>query len=200
MSDNLASMARSIRDNGLHPRDFVAFALRVPAFVDAHAVFLQRVFLGDRPRAVSFYVRAGLGSMFYNQACVSAAVAFLDAYNRVLDLAASDEELDDSTRRDLTARFARHVEALRSAGIVSPEESRLDAVRADLSVRNELMRQNLIPDNNIIGADSLTTVNERIDTHVNAVLATRGLTPPASATLEERIVMLFNSIGENLPV
>ena len=215
----LSAIALSIRDNAQRPMDFVSNTndnigpaevrarLVNRGLIDAHKTFLQRVLVNtNMPEAVlnarvilaSFFIRSGHPEVFSSDACVEAATAFVDAYDRILNLAADGLELDAETREEFAAVLSRMVEAFRGVGIIDADTSRRRSVQ-NLRVLIAMRRdgRNLVIDpNNAEGNLHL------IERGINALVANFervfGIAPGASS-IDERIVAVFNALGENLP-
>ena len=213
------AIALSIRDNAQRPADFasngnnvesmhVRDRLRDRDFIDVHVAFMRQVLdnlnvhglagLNVSVMLNSFFVRSGHLQAFPNEACVGAAAVFVDAYDRILNLAADGLELDAETREEFAAVLARMVEAFRGVGIIDADTSRRRSVqnlRGLIAMRRD--GRNLVIDpNNAEGNLHL------IERGINALVANFervfGIAPGASS-IDERIVAVFNALGENLP-
>jgi len=215
----LSAIALSIRDNAQRPMDFVSNTndnigpaeVRVRlvnrGLIDAHKAFLQRVLVNtNMPEAVlnarvilaSFFIRSGHPEVFSSDACVEAATAFVDAYDRILNLAADGVELNIETRTEFAAVFARTLDVFRAAGIGSPEMIRrrnVGILRGLVEWRRDVRNLAIDPNNS---DGSSHHIEMGVSVVINNLERVYGLVA-GDFSIDERIVAVFNAAGEVLP-
>ena len=213
------AIALSIRDNAQRPADFasngnnvesmhVRERLRDRDFIDVHVAFMRQVLdnlnvhglagLNVRVMLNSFFVRSGHLQAFPNEACVGAAAVFVDAYDRILNLAADGVELNIETRTEFAAVFARTLDVFRAAGIGSPEMIRrrnVGILRGLVEWRRDVRNLAIDPNNS---DGSSHHIEMGVSVVINNLERVYGLVA-GDFSIDERIVAIFNAAGEELP-